>query len=54
MSEVITETKPKNKGGRPKKEKNGKHFWIPSEYVDIVKAILETGKTQKQQKQINS
>ena len=45
MTEQI-EVKPKNKGGRPRKEKTGKHIWIPAEYVAMVQAILDVGKQQ--------
>lgn len=45
------EAKPKNKGGRPRKEKKGEYLWIPSEYVDVMKAFFETMKQQKQQGQ---
>jgi hypothetical protein len=40
-------TPTKNKGGRPRKDKQGKHLWIPAECLDVVIAILET--TRKQQ-----
>ena len=48
MTENI-EPKPKNKGGRPRKEKTGKHIWIPAEFIDMVNAIVATGKQQRQQ-----
>ena len=43
----------KNKGGRPRKEKTGKHIWIPAESVAMVQAILEVGK-QKNKEQVQS
>ncbi|MDD5229152.1 MAG: hypothetical protein PHN45_04365 [Methylococcales bacterium] len=48
MTEQI-EVKPKNKGGRPKKDKKGEYLWIPAEYVTGVKAFFETMKVQAQQ-----
>jgi hypothetical protein len=48
MTEQI-EVKQKNKGGRPRKEKTGKHIWIPAEYVAMVQAILDVGKQQNNQ-----
>ena len=47
MTEATTVSKPKHKGGRPRKDKTGKHMWIPAQYVDVVKAILDAGKKQK-------
>jgi hypothetical protein len=46
MTEQIKE---KNKGGRPRKEKKGALIWVQSEYVDTIKAVLETLKQQKPQ-----
>jgi hypothetical protein len=39
--------KPKNKGGRPKKERTGKHIWCPDFCLDMVQAIIETAKQQQ-------
>lgn len=53
MTEQIEaiEPKPKNKGGRPRKEKKGEYLWIPADYVTSVKAFFETMKAQNQQVQ---
>lgn len=45
---MTAETKPAKKMGRPKKDKQGKHLWIPSECLDVVQAILATTRQQKQ------
>lgn len=48
----------KNKGGRPKgstKAKKGALIWVQSEFVDTIKAMLETLRQQQQhQKQVAS
>lgn len=53
MSEEILLTKrgkPRKAMGRPKKEKQGKHLWIPAEVLDTVLLIIQANK-QKQVKQ---
>lgn len=50
MTDTI-EVKPKNKGGRPRKEKTGKHIWIPAEFIEMVQAMVAAGKQQRQQVQ---
>ncbi len=44
----------KKKMGRPKKERTGKHIWIPAEVIDMVNAIVATAKQQQAQKQATS
>lgn len=48
MTDTI-EVTPKNKGGRPRKDKKGEYLWIPADYVTSVKAFFETMKSQNQQ-----
>ena len=45
MTEPVKE---KKKMGRPPKDKQGKHLWIPSECLDVVQAILATTRQAKQ------
>jgi hypothetical protein len=51
----MTEEKPKKKAGvmgRPKgatKEKKGAMIWVQSEFVDTIKAMLETLRQQQKQ-----
>jgi|GEM_PF-1532777 hypothetical protein len=47
MTEQI-EVKPKNKGGRPKKDKKGILLWVAADYADAMQAFLETLKQQSQ------
>jgi hypothetical protein len=48
----MTEEKPKKKMGRPPKDKQGKHMWIPSECLDVVQAVIATTKQQVQRQQV--
>lgn len=48
MTEPVKE---KKKMGRPKKDKQGKHLWIPAECLDVVQAILATTRQQAKQAQ---
>lgn len=48
-----TESKPKNKGGRPRKDKKGALLWVPDIYVDAVRGFLE-GLKQQNNKQVKS
>jgi hypothetical protein len=50
MTEQI-EVKPKNKGGRPRKEKKGAMIWCPDFCLDMVQAIIETAKQQQSRQQ---
>jgi len=55
MTEQIEaiEVKPKNKGGRPRKEKGGKNVWIPAEILDTVLLMIQaTRQKQRQQVQV--
>jgi len=48
----MTEEKIKNKGGRPKgstKAKKGELLWVAAEFVDSMKAMLETLRQQAKQ-----
>lgn len=52
----MTEEKVKKVMGRPKgatKEKKGAMIWVQSEFVDTIKAMLETLR-QQHQKQVTS
>lgn len=42
-----TESKPKNKGGRPRKDKKGAMVWVPAEIMDSVSAYIELLKQQQ-------
>jgi hypothetical protein len=44
----VEEVKPKNKGGRPRKEQKGDYLWVPADYVQAMRAFLETLKQQNQ------
>ena len=48
------EVTPKNKGGRPRKEKKGRMIWCPDFCLDMVQAIIETAKQQQQRQQVQS
>jgi hypothetical protein len=50
----MTEEKPKKRMGRPPKDKQGKHLWIPAECLDYVQSILATARQQQAQKQATS
>jgi hypothetical protein len=47
----MTEDKPKKKMGAPKKEKTGANVWVQAEFLDTIKAMLETLRQQQSQKQ---
>ena len=36
----MTEEKQKKRMGRPPKDKQGKHLWIPAECLDVVDAVV--------------
>jgi hypothetical protein len=42
----MVEEKPKKKMGAPKREKTGKHMWIPAACVDKVTKIIQQAKSQ--------
>jgi hypothetical protein len=42
----MTEEKPKKKMGAPKREKTGKHMWIPAVCVEKVTKIIQQAKQQ--------
>lgn len=46
---MTTEKKPRGRPVGTKKERTGKHIWIPAEFIDMVNAIVATGKQQRQQ-----
>ena len=46
-----TTTTPKNKGGRPRKDKKGALLWVSAEFVDAMNAYLELLKQQQTQRQ---
>jgi hypothetical protein len=47
MTDTI-EVKPKNKGGRPRKEKGGKNVWIPANLLDTVLLMIQASKQAQQ------
>lgn len=52
MTEQIEaiEVKPKNKGGRPRKDKGGKNVWIPANLLDTVLLMIQASKQVQQVK----
>lgn len=51
MTEQIEAT-PKNKGGRPRKEKGGKNVWIPAEILDTVLLMIQATRQANQRQQV--
>jgi hypothetical protein len=42
-------TAEKKKMGRPPKEKKGAYLWVPSEILDMTKAMIDTFRKQQRQ-----
>jgi hypothetical protein len=40
--------KPKNKGGRPRKEKGGKNVWVPANLLDTVLLMIQASRQAQQ------
>jgi hypothetical protein len=51
IDQQATTTTPKNKGGRPRKDKHGALIWTPAEYVELMTAYLEFLKQQNPPRQ---
>ncbi|MDP3331274.1 MAG: hypothetical protein Q8S55_04660 [Methylococcaceae bacterium] len=51
MVEKQTTATPKNKGGRPRKDKKGALLWVSAEFVDSMTAYLELLKQQQTKRQ---
>jgi hypothetical protein len=49
-----TEVKPKNKGGRPRKEKGGKNVWIPADLLDTVLLMIQATRQKQQRQQVQA
>jgi hypothetical protein len=45
----MEQIKEKKRMGRPPKDKQGKHLWIPAECLDIVQAVIATTRQQAKQ-----
>ena len=45
-----TESKPKRPMGRPKKERTGKHVWIPAEMLNTVLLMIKVNREEQQEK----
>lgn len=56
MTEQIEaiEPKPKNKGGRPRKDKGGKNVWIPADLLDTVLLMIQATRQKQQRQQVQS
>ena len=39
---------PKNRGGRPPKDKKGKNVWVPAEVLDAVLMLVASAKAKAQ------
>jgi hypothetical protein len=47
---MTTEKRPRGRPLGTKKERTGKHIWIPADVIDMVQAIVATSKQQQQAK----
>ncbi len=50
----VIEPKPKNKGGRPRKDKGGKNVWIPADLLDTVLLMIQATRQANQRQQVTS